>query len=70
MDKLVAHGGRPMVGEIRVSGSKNTALPLMAAALLADGVSTIERVPVLRDVRTFAQVIRATGAGVTYDRAA
>ncbi|MEM6338201.1 MAG: UDP-N-acetylglucosamine 1-carboxyvinyltransferase, partial [Bacteroidota bacterium] len=69
MDKLVAHGGRPMVGEIRVSGSKNTALPLMAATLLVDGVSTIERVPVLRDVRTFAQVIRATGAGVTYDRA-
>lgn len=66
MDKLVILGGRPLTGRITVGGSKNTALPLMAAALLADGPSTIHNIPVLQDVFTFSNVIRVTGARVTY----
>jgi UDP-N-acetylglucosamine 1-carboxyvinyltransferase len=67
MDKLVIHGGQPLEGPLRVSGSKNTALPLMAAAVLADGKTTITNVPNLRDVTTFAKVIRVSGPNVQFD---
>ncbi|GAB5519834.1 MAG: UDP-N-acetylglucosamine 1-carboxyvinyltransferase [Rhodothermales bacterium] len=67
MDKLVIRGGQPLRGELAISGSKNTALPLMAAALLADGASTLTNIPNLRDVRTFSQVIEYTGTSVLYD---
>jgi len=66
MDKLVLQGGRPLTGTIHVGGSKNTALPLMAAAILADGVTTLHNMPVLRDVHTFANVLRVVGCSVTY----
>lgn len=66
MDKLVIQGGNPLRGTLNVSGSKNTALPLMAAALLADGATTLHNVPVLRDVMTFAHVLRITGATVKF----
>jgi UDP-N-acetylglucosamine 1-carboxyvinyltransferase len=67
MDKLVVNGGSPLDGPLTVGGSKNTALPLMAAALLADGTSRITNVPDLRDVRTFSNVIRVAGPTVTFD---
>ena len=69
MDKLVVRGNssRRLSGPLTVSGSKNTALPLMAATLLAEGPSTITNVPDLRDVRTFAKVIRYGGSSVTFD---
>ena len=67
MDKLVIQGGRPLVGTIHVGGSKNTALPLMAAAILGDGVTTIHNIPVLKDVATFSNVIRVTGATVDWN---
>ncbi|MEM1097059.1 MAG: UDP-N-acetylglucosamine 1-carboxyvinyltransferase [Bacteroidota bacterium] len=69
MDKLVIRGGQPLRGELAISGSKNTALPLMAAALLADGTTTLRNIPNLRDVRTFSQVIEYTGTSVAYDGA-
>lgn len=67
MDKLVVHGRSSLDGPLTVGGSKNTALPLMAAALLADGTSRITKVPDLRDVRTFSNVIRVAGPAVTFD---
>lgn len=67
MDKLVVRGGRPLTGSLIVSGSKNTALPLMAAALLTDESVRISNVPRLRDVNTFSKVIRITGTGVEFD---
>ena len=66
MDKLVIQGGRPLRGTLHVGGSKNTALPLMAAALLADGTSTLRNIPSLKDVFTFANVLRVTGSRVTF----
>ena len=51
-----------------ISGSKNAALPLMAAALLADGPVTITNVPILNDIFTFNKVIAETGAEVSYDK--
>jgi UDP-N-acetylglucosamine 1-carboxyvinyltransferase len=67
MDKLVIRGGRPLYGSLEVGGSKNTALALMSGALLADGVTTIERVPALRDVHTFSRVLDVTGAVTRFD---
>ena len=67
MDKLVVNGGAPLTGPLTVGGSKNTALPLMAATLLADGPSQITNVPDLRDVRTFSNVIRVAGPAVSFD---
>ena len=52
MDKLVIEGRRPLRGVLPVSGSKNTALPLMAAALLAEGTTTLDNIPDLRDIET------------------
>lgn len=67
MEKLVVQGGSALGGPLTVSGSKNTALPLMAATLLAEGPSTITNVPDLRDVHTFSKVIRVGGPSVTFD---
>lgn len=67
MDKLVIQGQRPLRGALPVSGSKNTALPLMAASLLAEGSTTLENVPSLRDVHTFSHVLRISGAAVDFD---
>lgn len=69
MDKLIITGGHPLRGTLPISGSKNTALTLMAAALLADGTTVLENIPDLRDVNTFARVIRFTGTGVEFDAA-
>ncbi len=69
MDKLVIEGRSPLKGTLPVSGSKNTALPLMAAAVIADGRSTLTNVPNLRDVTTFAHVLRISGASVQFDPA-
>ena len=70
MDKLVVRGGKPLYGTLPVSGSKNTALALMAGAVLADGESVIDNVPALRDIHTFSRVIRVTGTAVDFDESA
>ena len=64
MDKFVIQGGRSLTGSLEVSNSKNTALPLMAAALLGDSTSTLHGIPQLRDITTFAHVLRISGARV------
>ena len=64
MDKLVIHGGRPLEGEVRISGSKNATLPLLAATLLAPGAYRFTNVPALRDVRTMSHLLRILGAQV------
>ena len=52
MDKLLIEGGRPLVGEVRVSGAKNAALPILCAALLTPEPLVLTNVPRLKDVRT------------------
>lgn len=66
MDRIVVNGGRRLEGRIRVSGSKNSTLPLMAAALLGESPSVIHGVPDLRDIQTMADVIRSLGAEVRF----
>ena len=67
MDKFIITGGTPLRGEIPISGSKNGALPLMAAALLGDGPTTLSNIPRLNDIYTFSNVIRGTGIDVQFD---
>ena len=66
MDKFVIKGGSPLKGIIPVSGSKNAALPLMAASLLGNTASTLKNIPRLKDIYTFNNVIRVVGAQVTF----
>ncbi len=63
-------GGVPLVGEVRLSGAKNSVLKLMAAALLAEGTTTIGNVPDILDVEIMAELLRRLGCGVEHDVAA
>jgi UDP-N-acetylglucosamine 1-carboxyvinyltransferase len=67
VDKFIVSGDATLHGPIAVSGSKNTALPLMTAAVLGSGVTTLRNVPALRDVYTYSNVLRVAGAHVEYD---
>src|SRR5688572_16289886 len=67
MDALVIRGGRPLTGTVAASGAKNSALPLMAATILAPGEHVLEHVPRLADTRTMARVLEALGAKVRWD---
>ncbi|HEY1584332.1 MAG TPA: UDP-N-acetylglucosamine 1-carboxyvinyltransferase, partial [Polyangia bacterium] len=64
MDKIVIAGGRRLKGEVRVSGAKNAALPILASAILSGGTSVFRNVPKLMDVRTMAKLLRMLGAHV------
>jgi UDP-N-acetylglucosamine 1-carboxyvinyltransferase len=64
MDKFLIHGGVPLSGSIAVSGSKNSALPAMAAALLTGEEVILDRVPAVRDIRTMARLLADIGAEV------
>ncbi len=61
MDKLVIHGGRPLSGEVIISGAKNAALPILAATILATDHVTLHNVPVLKDVETMKQLLKKLG---------
>jgi UDP-N-acetylglucosamine 1-carboxyvinyltransferase len=64
MDKFVIRGGNPLVGTIRVSGAKNSALPCMAAAILTEDEITLENIPQVRDIETERKLLASMGAVV------
>jgi UDP-N-acetylglucosamine 1-carboxyvinyltransferase len=64
MDKLKITGGRPLEGEVRISGAKNAALPIMCAALLTDKPLKLSNLPQLRDVSTMGRLLAQMGVGV------
>ncbi len=65
MNKLLINGGHPLEGEIRISGSKNAVLPILAATLLTNDEVTICNVPHLHDVTTLVSLLGEMGASVT-----
>ena len=67
MDSFRIHGGRPLEGEVAISGAKNSALPALAACLLTDEPVTLKRIPPVRDIRTMLQLLEHTGARVDVD---
>lgn len=64
MDKFVIQGGTPLHGAIPTSGSKNAALPALAAALLTDGQVQLRRIPRVRDIRTMERLLEDIGTEV------
>ncbi len=66
MDKIVINGGKKLKGQVKISGAKNAALPIMAATLLASGKFEMHNVPDLRDVKTMAHLLRIIGAQVDF----
>jgi UDP-N-acetylglucosamine 1-carboxyvinyltransferase len=69
VDRIVVRGGGRLRGEVTVSGSKNSTLALMAAALLASGETVLRNVPRLRDVDTMLEILRALGVRADWDPA-
>ena len=67
MDMFVIRGGVPLSGSVAVSGSKNSALPIMAATLAVDGPAVLRRVPDLMDVRTLTSLLQGLGSRVERD---
>lgn len=67
MDKLVITGSPPLHGEVRISGAKNAALPILAATLLADSPMRVTNVPHLQDVTTTIGLLGRMGVGITVD---
>lgn len=66
MDRLVIQGQKPLSGSIKISGAKNAVLPIMTAALMADGECIITRVPDLRDTRTMIKLMEIVGATCSF----
>lgn len=64
MDKLIIEGGRRLSGTIRVSGSKNAALPILFAAILCDGPASLGNVPDLRDISTTLNLLETLGCQI------
>lgn len=67
MDKLIIEGGKPLSGEIRISGAKNAALPLLAATLLTEDTVRISNLPHLHDITTMIELLGCMGVEAIID---
>jgi len=66
MEKLVIFGGRPLNGEVKISGAKNAVLPILAATLLTDEPCVIKNAPYLRDTNTMLRILRSLGKNAEF----
>src|SRR6202161_735234 len=64
MDRFVIRGGNPLIGTVRMSGAKNSALPCMAAAILTEDQVILENIPQVRDIQTERRLLSSMGAEV------
>ena len=62
MSKFIIQGGKKLEGEINISGSKNAALPIIAATVLNSGTTTLYNVPDIQDVNTMFEILKKIGA--------
>ena len=67
MDRLIITGGAPLAGEVRISGAKNAALPILASTLLADGPVTVGNIPHLHDITTTMELLGRMGVDLVVD---
>ncbi|MFN7160386.1 MAG: UDP-N-acetylglucosamine 1-carboxyvinyltransferase [Candidatus Gracilibacteria bacterium] len=67
MSKFIVEGGRPLEGNVRISGSKNAALPIIAASILSKETSVLHDVPDITDVRIMASIIEDLGGKVEFE---
>ncbi|UCC11598.1 MAG: UDP-N-acetylglucosamine 1-carboxyvinyltransferase, partial [candidate division WOR-3 bacterium] len=68
MQRFIIEGGKKLSGSVRISGAKNSALPIIAASLLTDKKVVLENVPDVSDVRTMIELCTHLGASVEFDR--
>jgi len=68
MDKIIVEGGRSLEGEVKISGAKNAALPILISSLLTDGWNTYTNVPDLRDIQSAKDLLLNLGARVKTDK--
>lgn len=67
MEKLVITGNTPLQGEVTISGAKNAAVAILPAALLIDGICTIENLPNISDVKKSCEILEGLGAKITWN---
>lgn len=67
MDKIIVRGGRPLSGQIQISGAKNAALPLMCCAILTDEPLTLRNLPRLADIDTLSHLLNQHGVSITLE---
>jgi len=67
MDRFIIEGGKKLKGSVRVSGSKNAALPIISAAILGSGKTVIHNIPNVRDIRTLVKILEYIGANVKFN---
>lgn len=68
MDKILINGGKPLKGEVVISGAKNAVLPILAATLLTEEKCTINNVPQVVDVRTLIKILKSLGLKIVSDK--
>ena len=64
MTKYIIQGGKPLFGEVEISGAKNAAVAIIPAALLVDGVCRIENIPQISDVTLCLNILEELGASI------
>ena len=64
MSKFIIQGGKKLEGEVKISGSKNAALPIIAATILIQGKTILYNVPNIQDVQTMYEIIKDIGGKV------
>lgn len=67
MEKFIISGGRPLKGEVSISGAKNSVVAIIPAAILIDGQCTIDNIPDISDVKTLINILRDLGAEVDFE---
>ena len=67
LEKFVIRGGRPLVGEVNISGAKNSVVAVIPAALLVDGPCTIENIPEISDVKILIDILKELGSEIEFN---
>jgi len=68
MDKIIIEGGRPLKGEVKISGAKNAALPILISSLLTEGWNTYANVPDLKDIQSAKLLLANLGADIVTEK--
>ena len=68
MDSLIINGGKKLIGNIPISGSKNACLPMMIASLMTDEKMTLNNIPMLSDVKTLIAILKSLGTNIEYKK--
>ena len=68
MQRLEIKGGRKISGTVQISGSKNATLPILASTILTNKKIVITNVPIVQDVNTMVELLKAIGSNINFDR--